>query len=365
MFTSKHHLGCGRMTLGAAMACAAWLVAAAGDARACSVPVFRYALDRWQADAYQLAVPAAVAKSAEIAPLLAELRKNPVLNLLATEDKSATSDGPARLLLPQAPDKPIWSGPLTADVFRALTDSPARRELAKRILAGESAVWVLVESGKRAADDAAAAAIEKRLKYIESVAALPEIDPNDPSSQVGPGPALKAKFSMLRVARTDPAEKFFVAMLTWALAEKSDAAGAPVVAPVFGRGKVLGVAPAGEVSDETVDEMCMFLLGACSCQAKEANPGYDLLMAVDWDAKLMEAQEAREKAAETAGAATEAKASVSNTNAPAPETVVITGAEPKAAPPPKDQSRLVGWLVAVVLLGFGAMIAGLSRRKKP
>lgn len=343
---------------------AAWVSTGVSDARACSVPVFRYALDRWQADAYQLAVPAAVASSAEIAPLLAELRKNPAANVLVTVDKAAAADGPARLLLPQAPDKPIWSGPLTPDVLRAITDSPARQELARRILAGDSAVWVFVDSGKREADDAAAAAVEKRLKYIESVAALPDIDPNDPTSQVGPGPALKAKFSMLRVMRNDPAEKFLVAMLTWALTEKADAAGAAVVAPAFGRGKVLGVAPAGEVTDEVIDEMCMFLLGPCSCQAKEANPGYDLLVTVDWDAKLMEAQEARDKAAESTTPAADAKTAAAKTNAPAPETVVISGAEPKAAPAPEDKSRLVVWIVVVVLLGFAAVAAVLGRRKK-
>jgi hypothetical protein len=250
-------------------------------------------------------------------------------------------------------------------VLRAITDSPARRELARRILAGDSAVWLLVDSGKREADDAAEAAIEKRLKYIESVAALPDIDPNDPTSQVGPGPALKAKFSLLRVSRSDPAEKFLVAMLTWALTDKADAANAAVVAPAFGRGKVLGVAPAGEVTDEVVDEMCMFLLGPCSCQAKEANPGYDLLVTMDWDAKLIEAQEAREKAAESAAPADAAKTPAAKTNAPAPETVVITGTEPKAAPAPDDASRLVVWIVVVVLLGFAAMAAALGRRKRP
>ncbi len=344
---------------------AAWVLAGAAGAWACSVPVFRYALDRWQADAYQLAAPAAVANSAEIAPLLAGLRKNPAANVLVTMDKAAADDGPARLLLPQSPDKPIWSGPLTAEALRAITDSPARRELAKRILAGDSAVWVLVDSGKREVDDAAVAAIEKRLKYVESVAALPDIDPNDPTSQVGPGPALKAKFSMLRVSRNDPAEKFLVAMLTWALTEKADAANAAVVAPAFGRGKVLGVAPAGEVTDEVIDEMCVFLLGRCSCQAKEANPGYDLLMTVDWDAKLMEAQEARDKAAESAMPAADAKTAAAKANAPAPETVVISGTEPKAAPASEDKSRLVVWIAVVVLLGFAAMAAALWRRKKP
>jgi len=343
---------------------AAGVFASLPAARGCSVPVFRYALDRWQADAYQLAVPAAVANSPAIAPLLAELRGNPAVNLLVTVDKAAAADAPARLMLPQAPDKPIWSGPLTPDVLRAITDSPARRELARRILAGDSAVWLLVDSGRRETDDAAAAAIEKRLKYIESVAALPEIDPNDPTSQVGPGPALKARFSLLRVSRSDPAEKFLVAMLTWALTDKGDAANAAVVAPAFGRGKVLGVAPAGEVTDEVIDEMCMFLLGPCSCQAKEANPGYDLLVAVDWDAKLMAVQEARDKAAESSAAAGAVTTAAAKTNAPAPETVVISGTEPKTAPPPANRSRQVVWIVVVVLLGFAAMAAAWGRRKK-
>ena len=31
---------------------------------------------------------------------------------------------------------------------------------------------------------------------------------------------------------------------------------------------------------------CMFLLGACSCQVKRMNPGWDLLLNVDWDGAL-------------------------------------------------------------------------------
>mgnify|MGYP001547592114 CR=1 FL=1 len=38
---------------------------------------------------------------------------------------------------------------------------------------------------------------------------------------------------------------------------------------------------------------CLFLLGACSCRVKFMNPGWDLLMDVDWDEKLMVVQIAR------------------------------------------------------------------------
>jgi hypothetical protein len=33
---------------------------------------------------------------------------------------------------------------------------------------------------------------------------------------------------------------------------------------------------------ETVDRAAQFLIGSCSCQVKEQNPGVDLVMAVDW-----------------------------------------------------------------------------------
>ena len=81
-----------------------------------------------------------------------------------------------------------WSGVLSPSTFKTLVDSPGRKEMARRILAGDSAVWVLVESGTREADAAAGELLTKRLGFIESAAELPPIDPNDPSSRLGPGP---------------------------------------------------------------------------------------------------------------------------------------------------------------------------------
>src|SRR5208283_4823487 len=37
-----------------------------------------------------------------------------------------------------------WAGPLTETSARRLVDSPARRELARRLLQGQSAVWILL-----------------------------------------------------------------------------------------------------------------------------------------------------------------------------------------------------------------------------
>ena len=58
------------------------------------------------------------------------------------------------------------------------------------------------------------------------------------------------------------------------------------VAPVFGRGRAATVLPARTVTGDAVAEFTAFLCGACSCQVKQLNPGFDLLLPVDWDQVL-------------------------------------------------------------------------------
>jgi hypothetical protein len=90
---------------------------------------------------------------------------------------------------------------------------------------------------------------------------------------------------MLRVAQADAREAVFVKMLAGAKADPSLSSG-PWLAAVFGRGRVLGAWPAKGFGKEQVDEVCLFLMGACSCQVKNLNPGWDLLVTADWDAEL-------------------------------------------------------------------------------
>jgi hypothetical protein len=288
----------------------AWLLALglafSATTHACSIPVFRYALDRWPADNYRLEVSAADAKDEAIAKFLRNFGAASALNLEIVR-LPAASPGPSRLLRPHAEETaapPVWTGALNTAALAPLTNSPARDEIVRRILAGDSAVWVLVESGDRAADDAAARVLERRLRYLEQVAQLPVIDPNDPTSKLGPGPKLAVKFSVLRIAANRPTsslppdggkdspastttrdESAFLAMLA---GPKSGLAGTkePWVAAVFGRGRVLGAWPAKGFGDEQIEEVCLFLLGACSCQVKRLNPGWDLLLRADWDEQL-------------------------------------------------------------------------------
>ena len=253
---------------------------------ACSIPVFRYALDRWQADFYRIETPTDAAKEASLAPLLRNLGHNSPVNLqmVAPANPNGTQ---SQLLFPQG-ETPVWSGYLEAEKFSELTDSPIRTELAKRLLSGDSGVWIVLESGQKELDDAEVARLEKRIAFLETVADLPSIDPNDPSNRLGPGPELRVGFSLIRISKDDRRENVLRTMLLGPLWNPVQTGDGPIAAVVFGRGRVLGAWPTKELDEESIDEACLFLLGACSCQVKQLNPGWDLMMSLDWDQKLLE-----------------------------------------------------------------------------
>jgi hypothetical protein len=270
---------------------AALSISCAVAAQACSIPVFRYALDRWPADRFSLEVSPADARDEQVAKFLRNLTDSTPLNLTPLRLKE---DGASRLTFPHPEPgaAEAWRGALDGATLAQIVDSPARAEIVRRTLAGESAVWVLVESGDRAAGDRAATALEQRLSYLEQASLLPPIDPNDPTSKLGPGPKLGIKFSLVRIRHDDSAERAFVKMLA---GPKADAAlqNGPWLSVIFGRGRALGAWPAEGFGDEQIDEVCGFLLGACSCEVKRLNPGWDLLVKADWDAELATAEQAR------------------------------------------------------------------------
>jgi hypothetical protein len=57
----------------------------------------------------------------------------------------------------------------------------------------------------------------------------------------------------------------------------------PLAFPVFGRGIVLYALVGKGISPETIKSASSFIVGPCSCQVKEQNPGFDLLLSHDWD----------------------------------------------------------------------------------
>jgi hypothetical protein len=303
------------------------LVAAmAGSSDACQVPVFRYALERWEALPYTAAVfhrgPLKAAEQSVVdyltkasqdaeRPVNLEVK---VVDLAGQQEpqlkdlfeRAGGGELPRVLLLaprwglaaPEPAEKlptevVLWSGRLDRQAAERLVDSPKRREIARRLLTGDSAVWILLETGDRARDEKAEKSLSERLKKAEeALKQADEAEKKDPDAADGPPPdwspavPVRIGFSIVRLARKDLAEEVFVSILTAMDPKLKEQSGEPIAFPVFGRGRVLGALPQKQMEEGLVAEACEFLTGECSCQVKDSQPGSDLLMAVDWEGML-------------------------------------------------------------------------------
>ncbi len=244
----------------------ALILITATSAFACSVPVFRYALEHWTADAYRVTLPHGAKLDGKFTVTTADTQKMELRQPVSMRNDSV-----------------IWSADYSEANVKLLLDSPARQQITERLGAGESAVWVLLESGDAAKDDAAGKFLDERLEYLSGVMELPKLDQQDIKNGLVsiPGDGLRLAFSTLRLKRDDAAESAFVAML---LASEPDLRGfnEPIVFPIFGQGRVLYALVGKGIQVETVDHAAQFLIGSCSCQVKEQNPGVDLVMNTDW-----------------------------------------------------------------------------------
>ncbi len=318
---------------------------------ACTIPVFRYALDRWEADKFHLVLPATSSSDRTLTDALRPLRANGKANLDITTSKEAAT---AVLNSSRDIERPVWSGTLDTASLAALLDSPGRTKIIEQILAGDSAIWVIA-AGDTPADKAEVERIEKRLKFLEQVASLPIQDPNDPDSQLGPGPALKLKFTTLRLNRNDPGEKLLLSMLAGPKG-MIDPATTSFAAAVFGKGRVLGAWSLNDLDDASLEDACMFLVGRCGCRIKNENPGWDLLLNVDWVKALNEAGQSK-------------PAAQLNTPAVVPETVItkiqkIQPDEMNPSPASVGSTQRKLWLAgAASLLAVAAFILLRGRAK--
>jgi len=274
--------------------------------RACDIPVFRYALENWPADPY----PVLVFYRHDLSPapqiLLDSLRHSSAAgaaNLaLTTVDLSTPLEPPLHQLwdaqsnptlpwmvvvYPGAPlsAAPVWSAPFTSSTVSELLDSPLRSECGRRLLQGETAVWILLESGRGEIDDAVAKRLATHLAAAERDLVRDTLSIESEDLEAAVRPVLQPSFSLLRLSRSDPAERVLVAMLLnseWDL----HLADLPIAFPVFGRGRILYALVGDGISADNIHQACAFLVGDCSCQIKDQNPGTDLLTTVDWEREL-------------------------------------------------------------------------------
>ena len=286
-----------------------------GGAGACSVPVYRYAFELWAPDEYEVVLfhhgelkgehvklrELLNPRAGETAPVPnirihdIDLETNEIEQWQKLWNEQGPKDSKEPWLFvfyPAQTGKPVtvWSGKFTKESMALVFTSPARRDLAKRIQAGDNAVWVLLESGNAASDKALREKLEGYLKKLEKNLKLPELKVQDIEAGLISVSAddLSIRFSVLSIAPDDAKESVFRAMLMSAEPDLKNHVGA-LVFPVFGRGRSLFAMTEKGVTEDNVAEDCAFLTGPCSCQVKRQNPGFDLLTSADWD-KLKEDQ---------------------------------------------------------------------------
>jgi hypothetical protein len=330
---------------------------------ACSVPVFRYALERWEADSYEVTLSHRGSLSATeeaAAGTLKEAADQFAANFTFTD---VDVSGPTNVPLPWltagfAPASAeglmiAWQGPFTAQSGRALLDSPLRRELVRRLLAGSSIVWILLDG-----DPATTTMLQTELQRLQAEVVLPPVDPEDPRTAGNTN--LIVAFSVLPVSRTDPAEQFLVSMLL-NMHSGLDQVRGPVLIPVFGRGRMLAAFHGKDLNPAVIVDVVGFLCGPCACEIKAQNPGVDLLLTADWVGGLTKPVVVDPAMPPLVSLAAVAASAIEESAPPLP-----------SAPPPEPEPDIgVRWhrsaafavLLMVIVVGIGA--AFMMRRPKP
>ncbi len=352
---------------------------------ACQVPVFRYALERWDADSYELVIvprPEFTPAEQEALDFLQDAaggsRDSARANLRVTlAQPGETILDEAGLPLPAGAmalhypalirsfiKKPVWTAELNLENAARIVRSPFRDTLVRRLLEGESAVWLLVESGNREKDDAAEKALLSFAGEAESLLKIPEgvIGPGQlgpPGQPLPPSQAenvlqsevpLKIDFSVIRLSRDDPAEEVLLGMLLSVEDDLHEYADEPIAFPVFGRGRILEPLVGQGVNRDNFLFASTYLCGACSCEVKEENPGVDLLVAANWDAALQGSEVMIDKVLPPLeGAAALLQASAKDPPPPA-------DSPPPPTPPEKVSKsspyRTLGIVLGIIVLGI-------------
>ncbi|MCA9060641.1 MAG: hypothetical protein KDA85_19150 [Planctomycetaceae bacterium] len=291
------------------------VTAIAGTVLACQVPVFRYAFERWNPDRYRIlilndgefnsehhllvqAIQKASSQHLQIdvrSVDVAGTRDSHLVDIWKTHREQSAITQP--LLVAQYPisstvpeDGYACQFPLTQDAVDRLTVSPARKEIARRLSEGQSAVWVLLESGDEGKDQAALTTLKKQLGLDAAWLKLPspeelEVDPDVLSQVKVP---LKIEFSVLSVRKDDPQESVLTQSLLNSEADLHEYADEPLAFPIFGRGRVLYALVGKGIAPDTIRAATTFITGPCSCQVKSQNPGFDLLLDHDWNESVGE-----------------------------------------------------------------------------
>jgi hypothetical protein len=267
---------------------------------ACPVPVFRYALERWEGDPFQVIVFYRGTLDASLDKQLKDLE--PVMeehagaraNCKVTRvdvakpmpplwqelwDKESSQPLPRVVMCTpewRKGDAALWSGPCMAESLKTMVTSPKREALVQQLLKGTAVVWLVVETSDLAANKALQAKVDEASSRLLNEIIIPPTPPDgvDVRSQL----PVEVSFAKVTAHADDPQEAMLMRLLN-----NNEPIKEPMLFPFFGRGRALAAMPASTVNKGLLDETARFLCSACSCQVKAQNPGFDLLVLAEWE----------------------------------------------------------------------------------
>ena len=291
---------------------------------ACSVPVFRYALERWERDFYQVLVVKngeLTEEEADLALKLQSLTVNnggsmnmslSIINLKDNEKLSEVSSADSALktldtevpqlvlLSPKAMkmNKVLWSDIYSQKSVSQLVKSASNMDAINKVLKGVSTVFFFLDSGNVAKDNAAFSLLQECKDKLKNTLTIPagiidvtgevsgsedaaELKDLDPSNQLESGIPLTIAFETIRISKEydDPVLRSILMGIENDLYEYKNE---PMIFCFFGRGRILPPLIGEGINKANITEAAQYLCGACSCEIKAQNPGMDYLTNFDW-----------------------------------------------------------------------------------
>ncbi|MEI7905175.1 MAG: hypothetical protein WCI43_07160 [Candidatus Firestonebacteria bacterium] len=362
-----------------------FIIAAA--ASACSVPVFRYALEKWEPSNYRLFIVFAGKPSVSDNELLVLLkdriagRKTARANIMfETVDLSGELDEETRASLTEAKGrKPPYILVLFPSVeyegsalkteekaaficfferqsLEMIFSSPVRDELAKDLSGEVSVDWLFLESGDASADKEAFETLSSAIKKAEKSIVLPEPSEAD-YAEVRKAPS-KVNFKIIRVKKNDPREVFLVSSLLGFSGIKLETG--PAVFAVYGKGRAFMCLQGELLNTRNIISAAGYLCGPCSCQIKEQNPGIDLLLSADWESMINRTVTAEAETLPLAGI-------FPSETAPGKTTIMPEAVSRAGAKKEKPRQGILNSAIKTavgVILALSVVFAGLARGRK-
>lgn len=301
-------------------------------ARACSTPVYRYAMYNWAPGSYEvyyfyrgeplkddaevlgaLSHPrdADQGEAANIILAKVNLDRKGHLDRLppwvqkAWEPRAKTVKPVYLMMTPWGAE--LFSGQLDTATLKAMLDSPLRRRIGKLLHEGHAALFLVVsppgaektKQAEKMIDEIIALMAAAKPKDAQPKASLsgddlkgarkatssdkdehrPADTGQDDTDAVPP-----LKIARLTVSPNDPAEKWLIRMLMLSEKDLEEESHQPFVFAVFGRGRALPPLIGEGITADNLGECMAYVSGPCSCQIKDQNIGGDLLMTWNWDA---------------------------------------------------------------------------------